>query len=554
MTEPISTNGQGHRSYSFTARDVVAIGFRHQRVMVLCFVGVVLGVLLSAVFLPTKYRAETKLLVKRERVDPIVTPEQNAPMMFHDTVGEEEINSEVELIQSQDVLQKVVTTCGLDSAKLLSRFLHPRETQQNRTDRAILQLRSDLVLEVIKKTNVISIAYESSKPELAQRVLATLDKAYLDKHLEVHHPAGQTEFFEQEAAKYKQEMMAVESELSKFAGGQNSVAPTVQRDMVLQKLADFNGTLDTTRASIAEARKRITDLEGQYKSTPSRLTTQMKKGDNAQVLQNLKATLLTLEMKRTELLTKYQPTYPLVVEVDKQITDTRAALTLEETSPVKEEVTDQNPTYAWVNGELAKAKSDLAGLEARETALNAIVNVYMSQAHKLEEQGILQGDLMRAQKADEANYLLYNKKREEARIADALDRTRILNVSIAQNPVIPSLPTRSFWVFGLVACLLGSAVSLGVVFALDYADQSFRTPTEVMAELRIPVLAAVPSHRSAGSSLHKNGNGKGNGNGNGHGNGNGKTHTVGDDVRYNVTGKPGKPGKPGNPDVQERTH
>jgi uncharacterized protein involved in exopolysaccharide biosynthesis len=544
MTDSFSTNGQGHRSYSFTARDVVAIGFRHQRVMVLCFIGVVLGVLLSAVFLPTKYRAETKLLVKRERVDPVISPEQNAPMMFKDTVGEEEINSEVELIQSQDVLQKVVTTCGLDKPKLVSRFLHPQETQQNRTDRAVLQLRSDLVLEVIKKTNVISIAYESNKPELSQKVLATLDQAYLEKHLEVHHPAGQTEFFEQEAAKYKQDMMKVESELSKFSGGQNSVAPTVQRDMVLQKLADFHGSLDTTRASIAELRKRITDLEKQYQATPSRITTQAKSGDNAQVLQNLKATLLTLEMKRTELLTKYQPTYPLVVEVDKQITDTRAALTLEETSPVKEETTDQNPTYAWVNGELAKAKSDLAGLEARETALNAIVSVYMSQAHKLEEQGILQGDLMRAQKADEANYLLYNKKREEARIADALDRTRILNVSIAQSPVIPSLPTRSFWVFGLVACLLGSAVSLGVVFALDYADQSFRTPTEVMSELRIPVLAAVPSYQSAGNSLPKNG--KGNGNGNGHGNG--KTATVEDDIVYEVSGKPG------SPSAQERTN
>ena len=532
MNQPSSMNGNGHRPYSFTARDVVAIGFRHQRVMVLCFVGVVAGVLLSALALPTKYRAETKLLVKRERVDPIVTPEQNAPMMFKDTVGEEEINSEVELIQSQDVLQKVVTTCGLDARKLLSGILHPGETPQQRTDRAILQLRGDLQLEVIKKTNVISIAYEAHKPELAQKVLATLDKAYLDKHLEVHHPPGQVEFFDQEAEQYKKELMSVESQMSKFSGEQNGVAPNIQRDMVLQKLADFNGSLDTTLASIAEGRKRIADLEGQLKSTPTRLTTQVKKGDNAQVLQNLKATLLTLEMKRTELLTKYQPTYPLVVEVDKQIADTHAALTLEETSPVKEETTDQNTTYAWVNSELAKAKSDVAGLEARETALHAIVNVYMAQARKLDEQGILQGDLMRTQKADEANYLLYTKKREEARIADALDRTRILNVSVAQNPVIPSLPTRSPWVFGLVACLLASAVSLGVVFALDYADQSFRTPTEVMAELRIPVLAAVPSHKSG--SMHKNGNGHGNGNGNGNGNRNTRAHAAGDDAEYEV--------------------
>ena len=242
------------------------------------------------------------------------------------------------------------------------------------------------------------------------------------------------------------------------------------------------------------------------------MTTQVKSGDNAQVLQNLKATLLTLEMKRTELLTKYQPTYPLVQEVDKQLLDTRLALAKEETSPVKEETTDQNPTYAWVNSELAKAKADLSGFRARETALVAIVNVYMAQARQLEQQGILQGDLMRTEKADEANYLLYTKKKEEARIEDALDRTRLLNVSVAQGPLLPSLPTRSPWVFALVACLLGVAVSLGVVFAIDYADQSFRTPSEVMSELRIPVLAAVPIHRT--NRLYA---GNGNGNGTGHG-------------------------------------
>lgn len=523
MSETILGNGNGHRAYSFTARDVVAIGFRHQRVMILCFIGVVLGVMLSSVFLPTKFRAETKLLVKRERVDPVISAEQNAPMMFHDTVGEEEINSEVELIQSQDVLQKVVTTCGLDNKKFLSSILHPGETQQNRTDRAVLQLRSDLQLEVVKKTNIISIAYETHKPAIAQQVLATLDKAYLEKHLEVHHPPGQAEFFGQEAEKYKKDMLAAEAQLAKFSGEQNGVAPTTMRDMTLQKLSDFNSSLDTTRASIAEAQKRIADLESQMGSTPARMTTQVKKGDNAQVLQNLKATLLTLEQKRTELLTKYQPTYPLVVEVDKEILDTKNALTLEETSPVKEETTDQNTTFVWVNSELAKAKADLAGLQARQTALVSVVNVYTAKAHQLEEQGIALGDLTRTEKADEANYLLYMKKREEALISDALDRTRILNVSVAQAPMLPSLPTRSPWIFGVVAVLLATAVSLGVVFALDYADQSFRTPSEVMAELRIPVLAAVPSHRGRDEIIYASSNG------NGHG------HLIEGDVPYEIT-------------------
>jgi hypothetical protein len=109
-----------------------------------------------------------------------------------------------------------------------------------------------------------------------------------------------------------------------------------------------------------------------------------------------------------------------------------------------------------------------------------------------------------------------------------------LNVSIAQRPLLPSLPTRSPWVFAFVACLLAAAVSLGVVFAIDYADQSFRTPSEVISELRIPVLAAVPIHRTNG--LYA---------GNGNGSGNGKGHGQSSDVAYDPTGTD-------SPIIQER--
>ncbi len=509
MNEALS--GYSHRTHSFTARDVAAIGFRHQKVLVLCFVGVLLGVGLSSFFLPTKYKAETKLLVKRERVDPVISPQSNTPMTVHDTVGEEEINSELELITSQDVLQKVVSAGNLDRKKALSSILHPWQTQQNRTDKAIADLRSELQLEVLKKTNVISISYESKDPKLAQKVLATLDDAYLQKHLDIHHPSGQFEFFDQQAEKYRLDMLAAEAKLKQFAGEQGGVAPATMRDMTLQKLADFKSSLSTTRASIAESQRRIADLEKQAQQIPARLTTQKKLTDNAQVLENLKASLLTLENKRTELLTKYQPTYPLVLEVDKQLSDTRQALAKEEASPVKEEVTDQNQTYTWISGELAKAKADLAGYQAREIALSSVITTYESQSKDLEQQGIQQGDLMRTAKEDETNYLLYTKKKEEARIEDALDRNRLLNVSIVENPSLPSIPTRSPLLFALVGVLLAAAISLGVVFAIDYADQSFRTPSEVLSELRIPVLASVPLHYDFESRTLYAGNGNGNG-------------------------------------------
>jgi len=501
---------------NFTLRDLVAIGFRQKRILVLTFLGIVTGVVMASLLFPAKYAAKTKILVKRERMDPVVTPEQTAPVMFRDTVSEEEINSEVELIQSDDVLRRVVVECGLDQRRQWTDYLRPQRSLQERVEKALRRLKGDLQVDPVKKTNLIEIGYTSSDAQLSANVLNSLNKFYLDKHMEVNHPPGELGFFEKETADYKKNLSDAEDKLRAFSTEQGGVAPQVQRDLTLQKLNEFNGSLQQTRADIASTEKRIQDLNRQAASTPSRLTTQTRKADNPQVLEQLKSTLLTLELKRTELLTKYQPSYPLVVEVDKQIAETRAAITDEQTLPLREETQDQNPTYAWVTSELAKAEADLNGLRAREASEQAAVNVYTGKAHDLEQQGILQQDLLRQQKADEDSYLLYRRKTEESRIADALNRTHILNVVIAEEPTVPTLPARSSLMFGLLGIVLAAVVSFGVVLAVDYMDQSFRTPAEVMSELNIPVLAAVPMAKTemgemGGSGFRSSGMGNGHG-------------------------------------------
>src|SRR6266853_3548065 len=127
--------------------------------------------------------------------------------------------------------------------------------------------------------------------------------------------------------------------------------------------------------------------------------------------------------------------------------------------------------------------------------------MYRAEAQQLEQKGIVHQDLVRAQKADEDNFLLYQKKREEARMADALDERRILNVAVVEQPFVPVIPVTSPWVvigFGLIIAVF---TSTGVALAADYLDTSLRTPADVLDELNIPLLAAVPYHRSV------NGNG-----------------------------------------------
>jgi len=508
VSDSFSTNGS--RVLSISAKDVVAIGFRRKRIIILCFSAIFLGAVLVGIFSPSTYQAHTKLLVKRERVDPVITPGQDAPMEMHDEVTEEELNSEVELQESDDVLRQVVSATGLDS----HRSLFGKSDEASRIAKATQRLRSSLQVDAVKKSNLISITYSSSDAELSARVLKKLNETYIDKNTDVHRPHGQYKFYEQQSERYKAELDQAEQKLKEFASEPGGVSPQLARDNTLQRLAEFSATLDQTRAEMAATEEKIRTLEKQAGTVPSRITTQLREVDDAALLQQYKSTLLTLELKRTELLTKYQPTYPLVQEIDKQIADTHTQLAAAESKPVREQTTDENPTFQFVSTELAKAKADYSALQARATATEAIVVLYRKQAEQLEQKGILHQDLVRTQKTDEENYLLYLKKREEARMSDALDQRGILNVIVAEQPTTPVLPVGSPFMTVVLGFVLATVVSTGMAFAVDYLDPSFRTPSQVIDELNIPVLAAVPYHRP-GQGRDNEGNDRSYGNGKG---------------------------------------
>jgi uncharacterized protein involved in exopolysaccharide biosynthesis len=485
------------QNFSINVKDLVAIGFRHQRAMLLCFLAVFCGAVMVGILMPTSYQAHTKILIKRERVDPVISPGQNAQVMVKDEVTEEEQNSEVELLESDDVMRQVAVACGLQKRISLMGKLFGREDEAGKIAKAAQRLRGSLVVEPMKKTNLISVTYSSADPQQAAQVLKVLNEAYIKKHAEVNRPAGQFKFFDQEAERYKQELTDAEGQLSQFAAEKGGVAPLVERDQALARLAEFTATLSSTRAEMAGIEQKIRTLESQSGTVPSNITTSERKTDDAQVLQQMKSMLMTLELKRTELLTKYQPSYPLVTEVDKQIADTRTAIEKEEAKPLLESTTGQNPTYAYVSTELAKAKADYSALQARAAATEGIVAMYKQQATDLERKGIQEQDLQRVIKTDEENYLLYQHKREEARMSDMLDQTHILNVAVAEAPTVPVLPTGSRLVFVVLGLVLGAVMSVALALALDYFDPSFHTPSEVSNELNIPVLAAVP-HRVSG--------------------------------------------------------
>ena len=178
-------------------------------------------------------------------------------------VSEEELNSEIELLQSGDVLRQVVTPCGLDQHKSLRERIFGPMSPEKKIAKATERLQNTLQIEPIKKSDLISITYTSSDPQLAARVLQALGDAYIQKHVDVHTAPGQVKFFDEETERYKKDLSDAETQLKDFSEQPDGVAPQMTRDITLQKLSEFRSSLQQTKAEMASTEQRISTLQKQ---------------------------------------------------------------------------------------------------------------------------------------------------------------------------------------------------------------------------------------------------------------------------------------------------
>ena len=472
-------------------RELATVVFRHRTVF-LCVWGLVLAAAVLYAFLGTKYQANMKVLVRRGRADAPVSAGENAPVdLTRMAITEEELNSEVELLRDDDVLRRVAQETGVGGRDWFY-FLRPSEGSPERVERAARQLAKKLQVEPMKKTNLISINYVADDPQVAAKVLELVANAYLEKHMEVHRPAGEAHFFEQQTGESRRQLEDAKQKLLYFTAKHGVVEAGEQRDLTLQKLSEVDANYRQTRIAVAEMQQRAGDLEDQLAKLPERSTTQVRTADNPELMKALKASLLDLRFKRTQLLTKFEPSHRLVQEVDRQIAQTEQTIAAENLSPLRDETTDKNTHYEWAKSELQQAEVQLKGLQAREAATFTQLTDYRATARKLGEDAISQDDLLSTEKAAQENYLRYVKKQEEARMADALDERGIVNVAIAERPVAPALPLWSAWMVLAIGLGVAGAAGTGAAFAADYVDPVFRTPEDVLAYLNFPVLASLP--------------------------------------------------------------
>ncbi|MFZ0739701.1 MAG: Wzz/FepE/Etk N-terminal domain-containing protein [Candidatus Acidiferrales bacterium] len=478
-----------------TLRDLLAPLFRRKRLMIVIFSVLVLASVLVGLLVSNTYAAHLEVLVNRERIDPMVTTEAPTQMVIPaSAVTEEEVNSEAQLLSSRDVLEKVVLANGLEEAEKhsLRTYFFGKRSESEYVSLAVKHLGKKLKIETPLKTNLIKVTYESSDPRTAYGVLNSLAILYVEKHVAVHRPTGSYEFFAKEADKYRNALADSESRLASFGKEQGVVAPDVERTNMALVVANAVGSLVQAQETAAGDQERIENDRIEMDKTPTRILTMQVSNASDKLLQDLRVNLLAARAKRTELLTKYEPSYPLVKEADQEIADTQKAIDEAEKTQFVNKTTDVDPTYELLREDAAKTQADLAAQRATVVSLKKGIQNMQMQMVDLDQKALKQGDLLREAKANEDNYLLYVSKREQERASDALDKDRIANVAIAVPPVIPTLPLASLSLVVMFGFVLAGAGSAGAAYAVEFLDSSFRTPGDVIDILGIPIVAAVP--------------------------------------------------------------
>lgn len=472
-------------------RDLIAPLFRQKRILVITLVAAfVVLVPLGLLFL-YKYKSQMGILVDRARIDsPVTTGVPNQTITEQIAVAEEEINSEAELLLSQDILEKVVIANHLQDKTWLS-YVFPWQDESYRIAQAVKTLARKIKVRPSTKANIIDVSYSSHDPKLSYAVLNSLAGFYLEKHEEVHHPQGSYEFFAAETNRYKEALDDSEAKLRTFAQTSGGAAPDVERADLDQQLTSSIGQLHATQQAIAADDMRIRNDQDQMKKIAPRMTTQLSSAPPDMLLQNLGTALLAAETKRTQLLMKYEPSYPMVKEADAEVAQAKAAFEKAESTKYVTEDTNIDPTYELLREDMAKAQADLAAQKASLAANQASIENLQSKMTDLAEKNLDLTDLTRDQKTNEDNYLLYLAKREQARTSDALDKTKIENVDIAIPPTIPVLPIMSPIMVVLLALLLAAFLSIMTAYAFDYFDSSFHSPAEVVDMLGIPVVVPI---------------------------------------------------------------
>ncbi len=467
-------------------RDFLTILFKHKIKIISIFIATVVMVTAVTFLLAPVYEAKSSLLVKIGREN-IYRPEvgDNAPVT---SVNQEEvINSEVNILTSQDLIEKVVTALKIEN--IYPDLVKDPPSGMTPLNAAIIKFKKKLNVEGVKKSNVIEVTFQNKNPRIAAKAVNLLVDFYTVKHLQLYS-GTETSFLDRQQALNSQKLKESADDLELFKQKNHVFSLDEQRSLLLQQRSALDTELKTCMNSIVEQQKRVSSLNG-LKQAVAADSTLYTNSELDKIIVDAKARLLDLKLKEQELLKKYKEKNPLVQHVRGEIKMVRDFLAEQEKS-ISGKVKTGNLVYQEVEKGRVTSEADLDAQRVKAVSLKQQLAQVNGEIQSLDLRGKRLAELTLNYDMMNKNYRTYAEKTEEAHISDDMNRNKLSNVSVIQTAKVPAKPIKPKKLFNIaLGIILGAVSGLGFAFFSEYTSQVISLPENAEKRLCLPVLSVI---------------------------------------------------------------
>jgi uncharacterized protein involved in exopolysaccharide biosynthesis len=480
-------------------REVLHVVFKRRRLILTLFLVVALpGVVVTMLSRP-KYVATAKVLITTDRTDATVQP-TDLTKVDNLQLNESLVNSETHIIRSRQMEEQVVRDLlyGDDYAKggMQKAAL---KVDDAALGRRVLSFDTELLVTPIRASNVIQIDYKSYSPQYAARVINRVVDEYLAYHAQVHGHHGLSRFYEDQRRDLERQLRRAEDALKEYSDREGIVSPKDEIQSVIKAAGDIDATLRTVNATISGAEEKLRAVQQQLADQPP-VVKRIQSLEVNPVITQLTQQLVDRQVDRVALLRKY-------TEKDRHVRDNEAEIN--QLQSQLDKAMHEHPTVV--------ARQEFRANPLREDRLHMILDLESTLKEQRARRATLEEESVRTnrrlialrQKALEYDRLdqqvrnhrdafeLYVKREQEARISEAMDQERLVNVDVVQRPALPLPRADSHRVSVLLSLISGLAVSLGGAFGLEYLNRSLRSEYDVEQHLGLPLLGSIPDYSRA---------------------------------------------------------
>ncbi len=449
----------------FSLRDILTIAFKHKYKIIFSFVPIFVAALLIALALPPRYVAKTVIMV-RPGWDSMSGLDISAQgIRIPSTNVETLLNTELQILGSHDLLEKVVNTVGPFQIypDLVKAGAPPERVRARIADR----IMRNLVLRPIKSSNAVEICFMHRDPRIAATVANTLVSCLKNEHLKIFGETGYP-LVEENLKISETQLGEATAKLQAF----NDKHGGTRVKGLVTKRADLESSLRAELGKVDELKKRVASLKGQTKRAVSDLYTA-----------TVGSRLVDLEVQETQLLATYKENSRPVMTIRKEIQKVKDALRQ------YEEDLNGSRERASLEADVRSREMRIAGLRRQVAQVDSGLS---SLGYSPEELARLEQDVDHAR----ADYEASMKKREEARMQEEKDRKKATSIQVIETAAVPLSPLKEdrekVVAVGLVLAVLTSLI---LTCLSEYIPQGITGPRGVSRRVRLPVLVSVACKR-----------------------------------------------------------